>query len=175
MHKPATALSALLVLCVLLLAACGGSGSSSTKTATLPANQRLGSSASPPSLGSYAGMECTDYSCSHFTDGFARKQVLASCKAGKPVHGQPTTYTFRGNDEYFVCFTLEDARLLVDFYAAGQHIVRTVPVSTDRFGLTCDQGWCISGEWSSSKRMAGTLRNPNGLSTRYSAEWVSGP
>jgi hypothetical protein len=60
----------------------------------------------------------------------------------------------------------------VDFWYAERRIVRNVHVSTDRFPQTCDNGYCVSGEWNSTRRLTGKIRNPNDVSNGYRAEWI---
>jgi len=173
MPKPLTALTALVVLGVLALAGCGGSGSSgTTRTATVPSG-KLGEAINTPRSGSYGGMECTDQACSHFTDAYARQQVLRSCDNG-PVEGQPTSYRFGGRDEYFVCFAIREARLLVNFHIDGRIAIRSAPLRDGTLLETCQSDICISGTWATSRQMVGTLKNANGLATRFRADWIPG-
>ncbi len=173
MHKTTTALTALAVLCVVALAACGGSGGAgTTRTATVPAG-KLGEAINTPRSGSYGGMECTDQACSHFTDAYARRQVLRSCDNG-PVEGQPTSYRFGGRDEYFVCFAVRETRRLVNFHVEGQLVLRSALLRGGDLLQTCEGGLCIAGTWATGGQMVGTLQNANGITSRFRADWIPG-
>ena len=177
MRKSAIALSLLLVLSASVLAACGSDdsskSSSTTKTATVP-DGKLGASVAPAKNGYYVGMECFDHGCSHYSQ--AREGMRAYCKSSGPVHGATTSWKYKdshGKNKYenYVCFT-RGKDSVSNFYFADQKIVKSVYAKSDQFPQTCDSGWCIDGEWHSTVDMDGSIRNPQGLSTNYQAEWV---
>lgn len=173
MRSLTVVLALITVLAGGVVAGCGSSSSSSatTATSTVP-DGRLGASAAPPKLGYYAGVECAHHTCTYLTQ--AGDAFRAYCNKGVPNAKLPSSYTDpHGNEYNFVCFQLKSSNNLVNFYFAGQKIVNSVYVSTDRFPLTCDNGWCIAGEWFSTTRVNGSIRNPRGVSTQYVAQWYA--
>ena len=119
-------------------------------------------------------MECKGWSCSsyysHASEGF-----ISHCRGSNSSYKPNSHSSFtdsHGNEYNFVCFRLQSSNQLVNFYFAGQKIVNSVHVSSDRFPLTCDNGWCISGEWFSTSKVQGKIRNPNNVYTDYTAQWI---
>lgn len=134
----------------------------------------LTASAAPPRLGYYAGVECAGpkATCDAIQNG-ARAGYQAYCRGGVPHDELASYFTFEGREYNFVCFTLKTANNLRNFSFAGVKIVRSIHVSADRFPETCDNGSCIKGEWWSTRKLSGTIRNPNGVRARYRAEWIA--
>lgn len=177
MRTSAIVLSLCAVLTAGFVVGCGSSGSSDTTpsvtaaaaAATVP-DGKLNASTAPPKLGYYAGLECRDSSCSNFDR--AAEGYSSYCHGGKPNAKYPSSFTYQGHEENYVCFTLQSANQLVDFYFADAKIVRSVHVSSDRFPETCDNGYCISGEWFSTRSESGQIRNPNGVRSNYKTVWI---
>ncbi len=156
------------------LAACGSSGSSSSSssTSTVPTT-RLGASSAPPKLGYYAGIDCGSSSSGcdpYFTT--SAEGYKSFCKGGKPNSGHSSDFQYKAKYYNYVCFTLQSSNQLVNFYYADAKIVNSVHVSSDRFPETCDNGYCISGEWFSTRDVNGRIRNPNHVYAYYKAVWI---
>jgi hypothetical protein len=165
------AAAVLLVVLGVVVGGCGSSNDSSSTSSSTPEG-RLGASVAPPKLGYYAGIECARYSCDYYSH--AREGMLAYCGStlGIPgYHRGNYSSDFRGYN--FVCFKLQSPNQLIDFWFAEQKIVRSVHVSSDRFPLTCDNGWCIQGEWFSTRSEQGRIRSPNEHFADYKAEWIA--
>ena len=171
----------IVALALFAVAGCGSdddSDTSSTQAATVP-DDRVGASAAPPELGYYAGVSCpeskkpiSDSYCGSFYN-HAREGARAYCHGGKPNPDRSPTYTDPHGKKYsYVCFTLKSANNLVDFYVGRTKIVNSVHVSSDRFPETCDNGYCIQGEWFDTENVAGKWRNPNSVYNDYRAEWI---
>jgi hypothetical protein len=101
-----------------------------------------------------------------------REGYHAYCRGGVPIKGKRDSFEHKHHEFNFVYFRLSSANTLVDFHYADRKIVRQVHVSSDRFHETCDDGYCISGEWFSTRRMSGQIRNPNHVRADYRAELV---
>lgn len=151
---------------------CGSSDSSTvTKTATVPGG-KLGASTTPPKLGYYAGIDCVSGSGCTSAYRQAREGSRLFCKGGRPNNNHPSTFTYQGRLHTYVCFTLQSSNRLTDFFHADEKIARSIYVATDFFPQTCDNGWCVSGEWSSYKDVTGQIRNPSRALAHYQAEWT---
>jgi hypothetical protein len=155
------------------LAGCGSTSKGTKSTSSVP-DARLSASTAPPRLGYYAGVECMgaaelcDAVTTHSLEGYT-----AFCRGGRPNLSGPSDFTYHGQTYNYVCFTLRTSNGLADFYFADAKIVRNVHVSADRFPETCDNGYCISGEWFSTTTMKGKIRNPNGVRSDYRAKWIA--
>jgi len=134
----------------LLLVAVVASASGSTGPASTASPTPRGSAA-PPKLGYYAGIECSRWSCGYWSE--AREAMKNHCGSLMGVRGYEHGY--------------------VSSDVHGYNIVRHVYVSTDRFPETCDNGWCIQGEWFSASTVQGKFRNPNSVYADYKAEWFA--
>ncbi len=155
----------------LLLIAVVGSASASTGSGS-SASPAPRASAAPPKLGYYAGIECSYWSCGYWSG--ARQAMKNHCGSLMGVSGYDHGYVSSDVEGHnIVCFRLTSSNSLDDFHVAGYKIVRHVYVSTDRFPETCDNGWCIQGEWFSTSTVQGKFRNPNSVYADYKAEWFS--
>jgi hypothetical protein len=154
----------------LLLVAVVASASGSTGTAS-PASPSTRASAAPVKLGYYYGIECGRHSCGYYNE--SREAAKYYCGSVFHLPGYRTGYhaDFRGYS--LVCFKLQSQTNLIDFYVHEFKIVRSIHVSYDRFPQTCDNGWCIQGEWQNTSIVHGAFRNPNGVTADYKAEWFS--
>jgi hypothetical protein len=164
------------------VAGCGSSDDEATTdaaattaatTAAVPEG-KLAASAAPPRLGVYAGVDCgsaSSHECEEASE-LGREGYHAYCRGGVPIKGKRDYFEHKHHEFNFVCFRLSSANTLVDFHYADAKIVRQVHVSSDRFHETCDNGYCISGEWFSTRRMSGQIRNPNHVRADYRAELV---
>jgi hypothetical protein len=182
------AASLIAVLAAALFAVgCGSSSSSSSNSTSTPAAAattttpgRLGASAAPARTGYYAGVDCKGHSCSsyysHASEGFT-SYCKPSSKGVWPNTAYHPSIEIDGKEYNFVCFKFNlnnQTYSTTDFYYAGVKIVKSVHADSDRFPNTCDNGWCISGEWdNSTTKMFGTIRNPKGVSADYRAQWVA--
>jgi len=161
----ALAIASLLSVAV-VASASGSTGSASSASPTPQA------SAAPPKLGFYAGIECSHWSCDYWSR--AREGMRVHCGSLMHVSGYPSgVYSSDVDGHNIVCFRLTASNSLDDFHVAGYKIVRHVYVSSDRFPETCDNGWCIQGEWFSTTSEQGRFRNPNSVYADYKAEWFS--
>jgi len=165
MRKLLVAFAAASLLSVAVVA--NASGSTGSVASTSPAPR---ASAAPPKQGYYAGIECRSWSCSYWSE--AREAMQVHCGSLMGVSGYSrSSYPSDFHGYNIVCFHLTSANSLDDFHVAGYKIVRHVYVSTDRFPETCDNGWCIQGEWFSTSTVQGKFRNPNSVYADYKAEW----
>ncbi|MDO9410462.1 hypothetical protein [Patulibacter sp.] len=182
MHPRSIALGLTAAIAAAGLTACGGSDDDTTTTkagattaATVPSG-KLNASAAPPALGYYGGIDCGSGSSSDCQEGFraAREGYLTSCKDGSWRRGSPRSFVWerKGKEDVefnYFCFTLRDKQTAAHFIYAGQTIVRSVHVSTDRFPLTEEAGWGVGGEWFSTTTVRGKVKNPNGVSSDWRA------
>lgn len=167
---------ALAVSVVALLAAgivavgCGSSDSSgATTTATVPSGN-LGASSETPILGAYGGVECGPDPgvCSrYYTD--AAKSYTAYCQSGQP--SVQKEFAYQGSRHNYVCFTTRYKEVLNFFYGATR-IAHNVPVYADRFPETCQNGYCIQGEWYGNRSVRGRIRFPDGKVSYFQTEWI---
>jgi hypothetical protein len=175
-----------LISLVGLVVGCGGSSHNASTSTPQPPTR--GFSAAPISRGYYAGVQCSSSSCSDYSS--AHDQSAEYCYPSgshHPSHPQRYSSTLHpsGGGSYeeviYVCFRLDPANpsqtsatpnLVKDFYFAGQRILGTAHVSSDSFPSTCDNGWCVSGEWFGTRLVRGQIRNPGGATAYYRATRV---
>ena len=166
MRKILVAFAAASLLMVAVVAS--ASGSTGTVSSASPSPK---ASAAPVKLGYYYGIECGRHSCSYYNE--SREAAQYYCGSTFHLHGYSSGYhaDFRGYS--IVCFQLKSQTELVNFYVHEYKIVNRVHVSYDRFPQTCDNGWCIQGEWQNTTVVHGFFRNPNGVTADYKAQWFS--
>lgn len=166
MRKILVAFAATSLLMVAIVASASGStGSASTTSPSVKA------SAAPVRLGYYYGIECGRHSCPYYDESREAARYYCGSTFHLPNYHSGYRADFKGYS--IVCFKLQSPTNLVDFYVHEYKIVRSIHVSYDRFPLTCDNGWCIEGEWMGTSTVHGYFRNPNGVTADYKAEWFS--
>ena len=142
-------------------------GLTSTATATAQPGQPW-ASAAPPKLGLYAGIRCSDQHCSNAAA--AAQAAATHCgRTGHPATGSDAKY--HGHE--FVCLRLKRSDEVVNIYYGNRLIDSAIHVSSDRFPETCNQHWCVSGEWFGTKSVHGYFRNPNHERFAYRAQLYS--
>jgi hypothetical protein len=157
--------TASILLVAVVANASGATGSGSTASPSTKA------SAAPVKLGYYYGIECGRHTCSYYDHSREAAQVYCQYKFGLRHFSTPPHADFQGYS--IVCFQLKTQTELVNFYVHEYKIVNRVHNSYDRFPQTCDNGWCIQGEWQGTSIVHGSFRNPNGVTADYKAQWFS--
>lgn len=185
MRTRSIALGVTLALAAAGATGCGGSDEETTTAAAADApaatvpDGKLNASVAPPRLGFYAGVDCgklSDSECEE-VERISREGYLNFCKGGKAHREAVEYFTWERKDRpkvevnYF-CFTLRDKQTAANFIFAGQTIVRSVHVSTDRFPRTEDAGWGVQGEWFTTRTVRGKVNNPNGVTSNWRASHI---
>ncbi len=156
-------------------AGCGSDDKDAKSSSSTVPSARLAASAAPPKLGFYGGVSCSGTDA--FCDGIvtaAQTKITAFCATptGVPNPDMEPSFSSGGKEYPYVCFRLKAANSLEDFFVGDTKIVTSVHVSSDRFPLTCDNGYCIEGEWFSTRKVSGRYRNPNNVYAPWRAVWL---